>query len=295
MTLEQQPKSLRTFTVIWLGQTASLIGSNMTSFALTIWAWQQTGEATPLSLIAFFTEVPILIASIFAGVLVDRYNRKFIMIGGDTVAALSTVIVLILFFTNQLAIWHLYIIGAANGLFGYFHGLAFSASQALLVSQQHYVRVGAMGSIRTFGSGVIAPALAGVLYPLVGLIGILLIDIATFAIAVSTLWIFPARSTLVELQNNLKLLIGGRFDSVSSKENFGDEVTSDNQAFSPRVGIVYQPIPAVSLYASYSQSFTPQFGRSADNSAFKPERGTQSTSCTNSVSMKKYRSKKKEQ
>ncbi|MFQ4143482.1 MFS transporter [Chlorogloeopsis sp. ULAP02] len=202
MTLEQQPKSLRTFTVIWLGQTASLIGSNMTSFALTIWAWQQTGEATPLSLIAFFTEVPILIASIFAGVFVDRYNRKFIMIGGDTVAALSTVIVLILFFTNQLAIRHLYVIGAINGLFGYFHGLAFSASQALLVSQQHYVRVGAMGSIRTFGSGVIAPALAGVLYPIVGLIGILLIDIATFAIAVSTLWIVQIPQLQREIENH---------------------------------------------------------------------------------------------
>lgn len=187
MVLEQQPKSLRTFTFIWLGQSASLIGSNMTSFALTIWAWQQTGEATPLSLIGFFTEVPVFIASIFAGVLVDRYNRKFIMIGGDTVAALSTVTILILFFTNQLAIWHLYIIAAVNGLFGYLHGLAFSASQALLVSQQHYVRVGAMGSIRTFGSGVIAPALAGVLYPVVGLIGILSVDLATFAIAVGTL------------------------------------------------------------------------------------------------------------
>ncbi|MTF38697.1 TonB-dependent siderophore receptor [Cyanobacterium aponinum] len=83
----------------------------------------------------------------------------------------------------------------------------------------------------------------------------------------------------ITLLDNLKLLIGGRFDTVESANDFstdqGELETTNNEAFSPRVGIVYQPIPEVSLYASFSQSFAPRFGRSADNSVFEPERGTQ--------------------
>ncbi|MFP4099885.1 MFS transporter [Coleofasciculus sp.] len=187
MNSQHRPNSLRTFTIIWIGQVASILGSRMTNFAVIIWAWQLTGEATPLSLLAFFTQIPILIAAAFAGVIIDHWNRKLMMILGDVMAGLSTVIILVLFLTGNLAIWHLYLTGAVNGLFGYLQSLAFSASQALIVPKQHYVRVGAMGSMKTFGSGVLAPALAGVLYYIIGLSGILVIDLVTFLIAIGTL------------------------------------------------------------------------------------------------------------
>ncbi|MEQ9237083.1 MFS transporter [Coleofasciculus sp. E2-BRE-01] len=187
MNSQHRPNSLHTFTIIWIGQVASILGSRMTNFAVIIWAWQITGEATPLSLLAFFTQIPILIAAAFAGVIIDHWNRKLMMIVGDVMAGLSTVIILVLFLTGNLAIWHLYLTGAVNGLFGYLQELAFSASQALIVPKQHYVRVGAMGSMKTFGSGVLAPALAGVLYYIIGLSGILIIDFITFLIAIGTL------------------------------------------------------------------------------------------------------------
>lgn len=185
--MNPQPNSLRTFTIIWIGQVASILGSRMTNFAVIIWAWQLTGEATPLSLLAFFTEIPILLASAFAGIIIDRWNRKRMMMVGDIMAGLSTVVILLLFLTNNLAIWHLYLTGAVNGLFGYLQELAFSASQALIVPKQHYVRVGAMGSIKNFGAGVFAPALAGFLYYAIGFSGILVIDLVTFLIAIGTL------------------------------------------------------------------------------------------------------------
>ncbi|MBE9193728.1 MFS transporter [Gloeocapsopsis crepidinum LEGE 06123] len=122
---------MRTYTIIWIGQTASLIGSEITRFALIIWIWQLTTEATPISLLAFFTEVPILVVSIFAGILVDRCNRKWLMILGDAIAGCSSIAIFILLLSNNLAIWHLYLITAVAGLFGYIQGLAFSASQAL--------------------------------------------------------------------------------------------------------------------------------------------------------------------
>ncbi|WP_324282337.1 MFS transporter [Cyanobacterium aponinum UTEX 3221] len=185
--MNSQSNNLRIFTIIWIGQVASILGSRMTNFAVIIWAWQLTGEATPLSLLAFFTEIPILFVAIFAGAIIDRWNRKGIMILGDVMAGLSTIVILFLFLTNNLAIWHLYLIGAVNGLFGYLQELAFSASKALIVPKKHYIRVGAMTSIKTFGTGIFAPALAGLLYYSVGLSGILMIDLITFLIAISTL------------------------------------------------------------------------------------------------------------
>jgi len=184
---ETQPRPLRRYLIIWIGQVASLLGSRMTQFALTIWLWQQTEQATPITLLAFASEVSLLVVTPFAGIWVDSWNRKRIMMLGDAVAAIASVAILVLLLTRQLAIWHLYPILAIASVFGYLQGLAFSASQAMLVPKQQYVRIGALGSIKTFGAGVIAPALAGLLYPLIGLSGILGVDLVSFGVAISTL------------------------------------------------------------------------------------------------------------
>ncbi len=184
---ESSPRPLRRYLIIWIGQVASLLGSRMSQFALTIWLWQQTEQATPITLLAFASEVSLLAVTPFAGIWVDRWNRKRIMMLGDAVAAIASVTILLLLLTQQLAIWHLYPILAIASIFSYLQELAFSASQALLVPKQQYVRIGALGSIKTFGAGVIAPALAGLLYPLIGLSGILVVDLVSFGMAITTL------------------------------------------------------------------------------------------------------------
>ena len=186
---ENYPTSLRTFLIIWVSQFVSIVGSQMTSFATAIWAWEITGQATPLALMLFFSRTPAIIAAMFAGVIVDRFNRKQLMIVGDAAAGLSTIIILLLLLTDNLAIWHLYLATAVNGLFGYFQWLAYSSSLALLVPKRHYTRATAMGAITDFGSDVIAPALAGLIYYAVGFSGILAIDIITFLTAVTTVWL----------------------------------------------------------------------------------------------------------
>ncbi|MEM9905680.1 MAG: MFS transporter [Cyanobacteria bacterium P01_D01_bin.44] len=178
---------MRTFFIIWIGQFASILGSGMTNFAITIWAWEVTGLATPLSLILFFTQASKMLASAFGGVLVDRLPRKQLVILGDLVAGLSTVAILLLFRAGHLEIWHLYCTGAVNSFFGFLQGLAYSTSLSLIVSKQNYTRAIALNSIHMSGSFILAPVLAGGLYSLIGLIGILKIDIATFMIAVITL------------------------------------------------------------------------------------------------------------
>lgn len=189
MNEQNNQHSLRTFIIIWGGQVASLLGSEITNFALTLWAWQVTGMAMPLSLIILFSQVPRVVAAFFAGVLVDRWNRKLLMMVGDTAAAISTIAILLLFLSDRLEIWHLYVTAAINGLFSYFQDLAYSASISVIVPKQHYTRAAAMNDhIGQFGSNIIAPALAGVLYYAVGLKGILIIDLVTFIIAISTVW-----------------------------------------------------------------------------------------------------------
>lgn len=184
---EIPPRQLRRYLVIWMGQVVSLLGSNMTQFALTIWLWQLAEQATPIALLAFAAEVPLLAVTPFAGIWVDRWNRQRIMMLGDAVAAIASVAILVLLLTQQLALWQLYPILAIAAVFGYLQELAFSASQALMVPKQQYIRIGALGSIKTFGAGVLAPALAGLLYPLIGLSGILIVDLVSFCVAIATL------------------------------------------------------------------------------------------------------------
>jgi MFS transporter, DHA3 family, macrolide efflux protein len=180
--------NLRPFIIIWIGQLVSILGSEITDFAITIWAWEITGRATPLSLIMLFSKIPSLIAAIFAGVIVDRSNRKFLMFFGDTAACICTIALLILFLNNRLEIWHLYAIATVKGLFGYFQNLAYSASLSLLVPEQHYTRVTVLNDyVAGFGANVIAPGLAGGLYYLIGLQGIFAIDLLTFIIAICLL------------------------------------------------------------------------------------------------------------
>ncbi|NEQ46643.1 MAG: MFS transporter [Leptolyngbya sp. SIOISBB] len=178
---------MRTFLIIWLGQFASLLGSQMTGFAISIWAWEVTGQATPFALLTVVAQVPRLMIAPFAGVWVDQFNRKYLMMLGDMMAGLSTIIILTLVLSDQLQVWHLYLTGAVNGLFGYVQSLAYSASVSLLVPERHYTRAAAFESALGAGSFIVAPAAAGVMYAATGLNGILTIDLVTFAIAIATL------------------------------------------------------------------------------------------------------------
>lgn len=186
--MHDRSTSLKPFITIWIGQLISILGSEMTYFAITIWAWQATGQATPLSLIMFFSKIASIIAAVFAGVIVDRTNRKFLMFFGDSASCISTILLLVLLLTNRLEIWHLYVTATINGLFGYFQDLAYSASLSMLVPKQHYTRATVLNDYVTgFGANIIAPGLAGALYYSVGLQGIMAIDLITFIIAMCLL------------------------------------------------------------------------------------------------------------
>ncbi|WP_066383192.1 MULTISPECIES: MFS transporter [unclassified Anabaena] len=199
---------MRTFFIIWFGQLISNIGSYMTYFAIKLWAWELTNQVTTLALLSFFTLIPSILITLVSGLIVDRVNKKILMIIGDTVAAISTVVIFYLYLNNQLEIWHIYLTGALNGAFSEIQALAYSTSISVLVPKQHYTRATSMNSAIHYGSIIIAPALAGVLYYVIGLSGILVIDLVTFTMAIATVFTvnIPQTKNKNQAQENIGFL-----------------------------------------------------------------------------------------
>jgi len=182
-----RPMGMFAFIVIWIGQLISVLATNMTAFALTIWAFEETGQATALALVQVFFITPFLIISPIAGVMVDRYNRKLMMMLSDLGAGVATVAILILHSLGILEIWHLYVAAVIQGTFNAFQWPAYSAAITLMVPKEQYGRANGLMSLVEMGPQVLAPLMAGALIGVIGLQGILLIDIATFTFAIGSL------------------------------------------------------------------------------------------------------------
>ncbi len=180
-------RSTTSFGILWFGQTVSLIGTSMSTFVLMIWVWQQTGQATSTVLTGVSGLIPSIIVGLVAGVLIDRWDRKRVMIFSDLAAGLSTVMIFVLYSSGQLQVWHLYVTAAIDGAAGTFQYLAYSASITLMIPKEQYARASGLQSLSQYGAKIGAPIIAGILISIIGISGILLIDIVTFLFAVTTL------------------------------------------------------------------------------------------------------------
>lgn len=167
---------MRTFVTIWAGQLVSLLGTGMTRFALLIWAYQQTGAATTVALLGFFSFIPFILISPLAGMVVDRIDRRLVMLFSDLAAGLITIGLLILYLGGDLAIWHLYAAGLLTGTFEAFQGPAYSAATTLLVAPKDFSRVNGLRTLAESASQVLAPLMAGALLVWIGLAGVIELD-----------------------------------------------------------------------------------------------------------------------
>jgi MFS transporter, DHA3 family, macrolide efflux protein len=179
------------FSVIWFGQLISLFGSSMTRFAISVWLYQQTGLATTFTTMVFFSNLPRVLLTPFAGVLVDRWNRKLTMMISDLAAGLTSIIIFFLMRADSLEVWHLYILVAFSGAFDSFQWPAYSSSITLMVDKKHYARTNAMLEMARNGSAVVAPLLAASFLAVIQIEGVILIDIVTFIAALGTLLLIP--------------------------------------------------------------------------------------------------------
>jgi DHA3 family macrolide efflux protein-like MFS transporter len=189
---------LPAFGLLWLGQGISLFGSSMTGFALTIWAWSLTGSATALALVRFFSFTPTIVLSPFAGALVDRWDRKRLLMASDAASALSVLVVLALYLAGRLEVWHLYVMGAFGGTFRAVEWPAYSAAVTVMVPGAQRARASGLASVAESAAFIVAPLVASGLLVTIGLGGIIAIDLVTFLVAIGSLLVIaipqPGRS-----------------------------------------------------------------------------------------------------
>ena len=189
IAISKRPSGMVAFVVVWVGQVVSILASEMSHFGLSIWVYQQTESATAMALMQVFFITPFLLMSPIAGVWVDRYNRKWMMMLSDLTAVVATAGVLLLYWTGRLEFWHLYIAAVLNGVGNTFQWPAYSAAITTMVPKEQYGRANGLMSLMEAGPGVIAPLLAGAMLPLIGLRGLLALDVVTFFIAIGALMI----------------------------------------------------------------------------------------------------------
>ncbi|MFN2144717.1 MAG: MFS transporter [Anaerolineales bacterium] len=185
----KRPSGMFGFTIVWIGQLISVLASNMSWFALTIWAFELTGSATALGAVNTAFLLPFLLISPIAGAMVDRYNRKLMMMVSDLGAVIGTGAILILNHSGILQVWHLSVVCVLYGLSGAFQWPAYMATITMMVSKEQYDRANGMMSLVDSGPAVFSPMLAGALLPILGLTGILSIDVVTFVLAILSLLI----------------------------------------------------------------------------------------------------------
>ncbi len=194
---------MRVFILIWFGQLVSLIGSGLTGFALGIWVYQRTGSVTQFALISLCTTLPLILISPLAGTLVDRWNRRWLMILSDSAAGLSTLAIALLLVAGRLEVWHIYLAAAWGSTFSAFQWPAYAAATTLLVPKKHLGRASGMTQLGQAVAQLISPVLAGVLLVTIQLPGIILLDFSTFVCALVTLLLvrFPDAKTTAAPQS----------------------------------------------------------------------------------------------
>lgn len=183
----RRPGGMLAFSVVWLGQVVSLLGTGMSSLALGLWAWQETGSATALAMMTFFATAPALVFGPLAGALVDRWDRQAVLVMTDLVSGIGSLALFALYAAGLLELWHLYVVGAVTAAAQSFQWPAYSAAITMLVPKEQYGRANGMVALAEPLGAIVAPALAGVLLGLIGIAGVLAIDLTTFLFAVATL------------------------------------------------------------------------------------------------------------
>jgi DHA3 family macrolide efflux protein-like MFS transporter len=179
--------SLLVFLTVWFGQLVSLIGSGLTGFGLGVWVYQRTGSVTLFALIAMCTTLPGIVLSSLAGALVDRWDRRLVMIVSDAVAGLTTLLVALLLLCDRLELGHIYLAMAINSVCSTFQWPAYVATVTLLVPPQHLGRANGLLQLGQAAGRILAPALAGLLVTWFQIHAVLLIDATTFLFALITL------------------------------------------------------------------------------------------------------------
>lgn len=183
----KRKNELRDFYIIWSTQSLSQLGSSITAFALALWLYEQTGSSLGTAMLTICSYAPYVIMSIFAGALTDRFDKKKTMLVCDLLAVMCTVSVFILYKANALRIWHLYVLNAFSGLMNTVQQPASEVAMTLIVPEKYYQKTSGLRSLSRSLVSILNPLLATSLYSLIGLTGVIAVDVGSFAVAFAAL------------------------------------------------------------------------------------------------------------
>lgn len=175
------------YIVFWLGQAVSQLGSSMTTFALTIWVYEQSKSAMTVSFMAFCSYVPYILVSIFAGTFVDRVSKKKILIVSDTLAAVCTISILFSVYSNHLTLTQVYIVNVLIGFMNAFQSPAAAVFTGLLITDGNYEKISGLNSFSSNLIQVVSPVISGFLVGICGIFVVLAVDLVTFLFCMGTM------------------------------------------------------------------------------------------------------------
>jgi DHA3 family macrolide efflux protein-like MFS transporter len=175
------------FFLIWTGQAFSLLGSSLVQFALVWWMTEKTGSAAILATGTFVSLLPQVFLGPFAGALIDRWDRRKIMILADAGIAIATMIIVILFWQNIIQIWQVFTLLFIRAVGGTFHWAAIQASTSLMVPDKQLSRVAGMNQTLNGVVSLAAPPLGALLLAALPMYVVLSVDIITALLAITPL------------------------------------------------------------------------------------------------------------
>ena len=176
-------KNFRNFILLWATQTLSRLGSSLTPFALILWAYGETGSAFSTALLTAFSYIPYILLSLPAGTLTDRMSKKRLMLASDAAAASCTLMILLIWLSGHLQLWHLYLANCLTGIAQAFQQPASEVATTLVTPEDRYQKAGSFNALAYSAITMASPVIATVLYSAGGLTAVIIADLSTFAAA----------------------------------------------------------------------------------------------------------------
>lgn len=199
------------YILFWFSGSVSQLGSSMTSFALILWTYTQTGSAMSVSLMTFCWYLPYIIVSVFASGFIDKYSKKKIMLVSDFMSATCSLIVLLMYSSGKLEISHIYIVNCVIGFMNAFQSPAQSVAIGQMVPKDKLSQVSGMDSFASNLVCVFSPMLSSTVFALGGLSWVIIIDLLTFIFAFIILLVYiKIPEVLSKTDKGKNILYGSR-------------------------------------------------------------------------------------
>lgn len=179
-------KSFRKFLLLWSGEFISAIGSGLTSFGLGVYVFEQTGKASAMALVTLLAFMPSLLLSTVAGVLADRYDRRILMVLGDSLSAVGLVFILICMLRGEAQLWQICVGVTISSVFSSLLDPAYKATVTDLLTEEQYTKASGLVQVASSAKYLISPVIAGFLLTVSDIKLLLVIDICTFFVTVTS-------------------------------------------------------------------------------------------------------------